>query len=108
VYGDSVRDCLVAIVVPKKNEVAKLFGKETLTDEEFRERCKEKRLVDEIKKQLDELARERQFPGYEKIRNLACEPEDWNTTNDLMTPTFKLRRKKLTEKYKTVIEQLYA
>jgi long-chain acyl-CoA synthetase len=108
IYGDSTRDCLVAIVVPDRAQVAKFLGKERLTSEEFEEACRSQALCDAIKGQLDALANERKVPGYERIRKIACEPIPWTAENDLMTPTFKLRRKNLTDKYRAVIDQLYA
>jgi long-chain acyl-CoA synthetase len=108
IYGDSTRDCLVAVVVPDRGATAKFLGKAKLTDQEFEEACRGEALCEAIKAQLDQLAVERKFPGYERIRKVACESVPWTAENDLMTPTFKLRRKKLTEKYRTVIDGLYA
>jgi long-chain acyl-CoA synthetase len=108
IYGDSVRDSLVAVVVPDRPATARFLGKDRLNDEEFAQACRNPALEEAIKKQLDELATQRKLPGYERIRKIACEPVPWTTDNDLMTPTFKLRRKKLTDKYRGVIEGLYA
>jgi long-chain acyl-CoA synthetase len=107
IYGDASRPCLVGIVVPARKPTAALFGVESMTDEEFIEACKTEKLREAIRAQLDEIAVEQKFPGYERIRRIACEPEEWTTTNDYVTPTFKLRRRKLTLKYKAQIERLY-
>jgi long-chain acyl-CoA synthetase len=107
VYGDSTRDSLVAIVVPAREKVAALFGKPQLSDAEFEAYCKDAKVAAAIKAELDRLATERKLPGYERIRKVACESEEWTTANDLMTPTFKLRRKKLSDKYRALIDKLY-
>jgi long-chain acyl-CoA synthetase len=107
VYGDSSRDRLVAIVVPSRDKAAALFSKRTISNDEFKRICKEKRLIDEIQAQLNALADERKLPGYERIRGIACESEPWTCENDLLTPTFKLRRKKLADVYRRQIEELY-
>jgi long-chain acyl-CoA synthetase len=107
IYGDSSRPYLVAIVIPAKKQVEALFGKSTMSDQDFKEACQSEKLRGAIKEQLDQIATEQKFPGYERIRRVACDYEEWTTANDLMTPTFKLRRKKLETKYKAVIEQLY-
>jgi long-chain acyl-CoA synthetase len=107
VYGDASRAYLVAVVVPARKPVEALFGKSPMSNDEFREACKSERLSEEIRKQLDQIAVEQKFPGYERIRKVTCEPEEWTTANDLLTPTFKLRRKKLEAKYRSVIEKLY-
>jgi long-chain acyl-CoA synthetase len=107
VYGDSGRSYLVAIVVPARAMVAKWVGKDALNDEEFADICKDQKLIWEIKKQLNNLAVERKLPGYERIKAIALDWQLWTADNDMMTPTFKLRRKKLTEKYRLHIEELY-
>lgn len=47
------------------------------------------------------------FPGYAKVRRLAA-VDPWTTENGLLTPTLKMRRNKITERYQDVIDQLYA
>jgi long-chain acyl-CoA synthetase len=107
VYGDSGRSYLVAVVVPARAMVARWAGKDALNDQEFADVCTDQKLIAEIKKQLDDLAVERKLPGYERIKAIALDWQLWTADNDLMTPTFKLRRKKLTEKYRERIEELY-
>jgi long-chain acyl-CoA synthetase len=107
VYGDSTRDRLVAIVVPVREKVASFLRKQKLSDQEFKAACRDKRVCEAIMAELDQIATERKLPGYERIRAVACEPEPWTPDNDLLTPTLKLRRKKLTELYRRTIEQLY-
>jgi long-chain acyl-CoA synthetase len=107
IYGDSTRDRLVAVVVPVREKVAALLQKPALTYQQFKDACKEKRVCDAIMAELEAITVEKRLPGYEKIRAIACESEPWTTENDLLTPTFKLRRKKLTERYRKTIEELY-
>jgi long-chain acyl-CoA synthetase len=108
VYGDAKREWLVAIVVPDRQQAEGKFGITPGNEEEYARLCRGAELNAAIKQQLDELARDRKFPGYQRIRTLACEPEPWTIASDFLTPTFKLKRKKLTEKYRTLIEELYA
>ncbi|UJP05171.1 MAG: long-chain fatty acid--CoA ligase [Nitrosomonas sp.] len=58
---------------------------------------------------LDKIADlTKEFPGYAKIRRIAPIQESWTIENELLTPTLKLRRAKVLEKYSAVIEHLYA
>jgi long-chain acyl-CoA synthetase len=107
VYGDSSRDRLVAIIVPNREQNTHVFGKVTVSDQEFTNCCKEKQLEAAILAELEAIAIGKKVPGYEKIRAVLCEPEPWTTDNDLMIPTFKLRRKKLADKYRKEIVALY-
>ncbi len=47
------------------------------------------------------------FPGYAKVRRIALMSEPWTIENNLLTPTLKLKRDFVTEKYKHVIDELY-
>jgi long-chain acyl-CoA synthetase len=47
------------------------------------------------------------FPGYAKIRQVALLLEPWSIENGLMTPTLKVKRQKVTERYKQQIDSLY-
>jgi len=48
------------------------------------------------------------FPGYAQVRQLAVVNEPWTPDNGLATPTLKLRRNQILERYHEVTEQLYA
>jgi len=47
------------------------------------------------------------FPGFAKVRRAALISEAWTVENELITPTLKLRRKRIIERYKGEIQQLY-
>ncbi|HNP25612.1 MAG TPA: AMP-dependent synthetase/ligase [Nitrosomonas sp.] len=49
----------------------------------------------------------REFPGYARIRKVAVMPEPWTVENEMLTPTLKLRRAKIMERFKAEIERLY-
>ena len=109
IYGNSQRSYLVAIIVPNKKEVSKFLGKERITDEEFENACNnnedlKKFIVAELRKASDE----NKLFGYQRIVKVALEHDPWTIENEYQTPTFKLKRKKLEQRYKDVIEKLYA
>lgn len=109
IYGNSSRSYLVAIVVPDLVQL-EIVEKRKIGESEFKEMCSknDKKLIGMIKDQLDAIVKEKKLQGYERINKLALESEPWTPENDLMTPTFKLKRKKLMEKYSDVIEKLYS
>ncbi len=47
------------------------------------------------------------FPGYAQIRRVACFLEPWTIDNGLITPTLKLRRERVLERFQSVVEALY-
>ncbi|SNX58791.1 long-chain acyl-CoA synthetase [Nitrosomonas ureae] len=71
-----------------------------LTNEQQRQQAEEI-LLEKITRQTSE------FPGYAKIRRAAVAQEPWSVENGLLTPTLKLKRAKVLEKYNSEIERLY-
>lgn len=52
-------------------------------------------------------SRLKEFPGYAQVRRLHATLEPWTVENGLLTPTLKLKRKQIQEKYQEAIEALY-
>jgi len=83
VYGDK-KNYLVALVVPNK---------EFLNQQE-----KIQNIIEKTNNKLTLL---------EKIKKIQLIDENFSIENGLMTPTMKVKRKKVTEKYKNQLEKLY-
>ena len=50
----------------------------------------------------------REFPGYAQVRRATVTLEPWTVENGLLTPTMKLKRAKVMEKFNAEIDQMYA
>jgi long-chain acyl-CoA synthetase len=61
----------------------------------------EKLVCDKIAEQLSE------FPGYAVIRHATCVLEPWTIENELITPTLKLKRNRIMERFVADIEKMY-
>ncbi len=83
VYGDK-KNYLVALIVPSKDFL--------------KEKEKINNVIEKINKKLTLL---------EKIKKIQLIDENFSIENGLMTPTMKVKRKKVTEKYKIQLEKLY-
>jgi long-chain acyl-CoA synthetase len=83
VYGDK-KNYLVALIVPNK--------------EFLKEKEKINKIIENLNKKLT-LA--------EKIKKIQLIDENFSIENGLLTPTMKVKRKKVTEKYKNDLEKLY-
>ena len=59
-------------------------------------------LVERITRQMKE------FPGYAKIYRVAMVQEPWTVENDMLTPTLKLRRTHVLNRYQAEVSRLYA
>jgi long-chain acyl-CoA synthetase len=47
------------------------------------------------------------FPGYAKIRRVTLTLEPWTVENGLLTPTLKVKRNQVVERYRSAIERMY-
>jgi long-chain acyl-CoA synthetase len=65
-------------------------------------------------KQVEEVliarvaAQMREFPGYAQVRRVSATLEPWTVENGLLTPTLKLKRTKVMEKFNAEIDGMYA
>ena len=50
----------------------------------------------------------RAFPGYAQVRRVTLSLEPWSVENGLLTPTLKLKRPKVMEKFNAEIDGMYA
>jgi len=53
------------------------------------------------------VARLADFPSYARVRDVWLTLEPWSTDNGLITPTMKLRRKQLEQRFAPAIESIY-
>lgn len=62
-------------------------------------------VIKAVQERIDKLIYE--FPGYAKIRRLTLTLEPWTIDNDLITPTMKLKRHKIADRFAPQIAKLY-
>ena len=107
-YGDSFQTYLVAIVVPDEEPV-RLWAESNLPDAKttLSELCKRDELRDEIMSEIQRLSKLNGLQGFETIRAVYLEPNIFSADNDLVTPTFKLKRQQLKNYYSKPIEEMY-
>jgi long-chain acyl-CoA synthetase len=57
---------------------------------------------------LDRVAkRVSAFPGYAQVRKVCCQLQPWTIEDDLITPTLKLKRDVVYQRFRDTIEQMY-
>ncbi len=104
VYGDNrlYNVALVAIDVEAVKTWAKGQGLSFESDDAMCENARVKQLVtDEIKKYSAE------WKGFEKVQKVTLIAEDFSTQNGLLTPSLKVKRRVVWQRYSAQIEALY-
>jgi long-subunit acyl-CoA synthetase (AMP-forming) len=88
-------------------DVAPSFAKEHgLSDTSFEALAGEQAVIDEVQAGIDRA--NEQLARVEQVKKFKILPEDWEPGGDELTPTMKLKRKPIHEKYEKEIEELYA
>lgn len=110
VYGDSFQSALVAIVVPDEDHVRIWAAShdEALAKAPFKEICRNPLLKKTIQADIVTLSKENKLNGFETVKAIYVESEPFSLENELMTPTFKLKRQQVRDRYEKEIENLYA
>ncbi len=104
VHGDR-RKYITALITLSKDGVVSFCHDHQIPFTDIDSATHDPRIRQEIErlvaKKNDELAQ------FERIKKFAILDADFSAESDELTPTFKLKRKKITEKYQKVLDNLY-
>ena len=105
VYGNSYKNCAVAIVVPDEQALAtwaKANGKEPAdVYADQAEYCKV--VLDSI----NEVAKAKNFNSLERPKEIYLTNDPFTVENDILTPTFKMKRNAGQKVYQAQIDKMY-
>ena len=102
-YGD-MKNYLVAIIVPDK-DFAKQWSIDNNKSSDMKTIIEDLDFIKMIRNKVDTI--NNNLSLIEKIRKFILIDEEFTIENDMMTPTLKVRRFKVKEKYKDKLESLY-
>ena len=94
-----------ALIVPAWEQIesyVRLKGIETLDHSEL---CHHPRIIDLFKRQIERLTPD--LARYEKVKKIALLENEFTIEGGELTPTLKVKRRVIDEKYKSVIDKLY-
>ncbi len=95
-----------ALIVPDWEQMksyATFKGLELKTREEF---CHDDRIINLFERQI--AARTQNLAQFEKIKRIALLDHEFNVESGELTPTLKVKRRVIDEKYREVIDRIYA
>jgi long-chain acyl-CoA synthetase len=106
VYGDN-RPYNVALVVASMPAVRSWAAEQhTTLPADDGAALKDERVRSLLRGEIEKFAAK--FKGYESIQDFALIAEDFTTDNGMLTPSLKLKRRKVVETYGALIDELYA
>lgn len=105
VFGDS-KPYLVAIVTPDVDSLTEYAREAGITYRDLEELVQHPKVKSLYGERIKEL--NKNYPPYKTIKYFAVVAKDFSIEGGELTPTLKLKRKVIWEKYQHVIEDLYA
>lgn len=106
VYGDSTQAFLVGVVVPEEQTLVAI-AHEVGVAGKFAELCDDANVEKAVQQRLEKAGRASGLKGFEIIKQLHLFPDGFSEANDLMTPSFKLKRPQLKKRFAAEIAAMY-
>lgn len=104
VHGDK-RKYLSALVTLNQEAVEKFARKEGIPYRDFGELTRHPKVFSLVKRAIDE--KNRGLASFETIKRFAILENDFSQETGELTPTLKVKRKFVSDKYKGILDQLY-
>lgn len=96
---------VTSLIVPQIEHLKMLAGKLKVNYKSEKELHGNKEILKEIEKDINSV--QKNLAAYEKVRRFALLEEPFSVENNQLTPTLKVKRKIVEERYKDVIEKMY-
>ena len=98
---------MVAIIVPEQPVLTKWASEKKISFKEYSELLSHKDVVQAYLDEMKKLCKEAGFFGFEIPSAVHLTSTLFSVENDLLTPTFKLKRNEAKKFFKTQIKELY-
>jgi long-chain acyl-CoA synthetase len=103
VIGD-MRPYCVALITLNKDEVLK-FAEARGLEKDYNKLVESKEIYNEIQKVIDEV--NKNLASFETIKKFRIIAEDFTIEDGSLTPTLKVKRKTIMQRYKNIIDEMY-
>jgi long-chain acyl-CoA synthetase len=100
------RNFPASLIVPNFEQLANYAKIKNLDIKSPTEFCSHPRIIDLIERQIAELTRN--LSQYEKVKRIALLENELTVEGGELTPTLKIKRRVVNEKYADIIEKIYA
>ncbi|HST20184.1 MAG TPA: long-chain fatty acid--CoA ligase [Blastocatellia bacterium] len=105
IVGDK-RKYVSALIVPDFERLRAWAKEQGIEQKDKTDLVAQRRVSDMIKGEVNRLTRE--LADYEKVKRIALLPNEFSIDGGELTPTLKVRRRVVEEKYGSLIESLYS
>lgn len=101
----SGRKMPTALIQPNVEFVLKWLDEQGINCDSLNNAVKETKLVQAFESEID--VHNKYFGSWEQIKKFKLTPNEWTIVDGHLTPTMKLKRKVIAEKYSDLIESMY-
>jgi len=110
IYGDSLKACTVGIIIVNAKTVEHFAKEKNLAfDESNAEKmAKSAEFKKFLEADIKQLSTENKLSGLERPRDIYITTEAMSIENNMLTPTFKLKRNVAREYYRKEIDAMYS
>jgi long-chain acyl-CoA synthetase len=105
IVGDK-RKYVSALIVPDFDRLKSWAKEQNISTADRKELIADRRVIDPIKTEVNRLTRD--LADYEKVKKVGLLAEEFSINGGELTPTLKVKRRVVEEKYGSVIESLYS
>ena len=107
VHGDSLKSCVIAIIVPRQKAIQEWAERRNIPNESFTALCSHRDVKRFIMEELRILGKEAELEYYEEVKEIYLHPNLFSVQNGLLSSSGKLMRQKLVKYFKPQLEDLY-
>src|SRR5689334_16815089 len=108
VYGDSHENCLIAVAVPDQEALMHYYKEKYSGQHQTYEEILQLPDINKlILSNLNDIARDNHLNRLEFIQAVYLESQPFTMEQGLLTPSFKLRRAPLKDRYQTIFNNMY-
>ncbi|XP_018425614.1 PREDICTED: long-chain-fatty-acid--CoA ligase 5 [Nanorana parkeri] len=107
VHGDSLRSCLVGVVIPDP-EVLPDFAAKLGARGSYEDLCKNPAVKKAILEDLVKIGKQGALKSFEQVKDIYVHEEMLSIENGLLTPTLKAKRAEVAKYFRRQIDELYS
>lgn len=106
VYGESLKSCIIAVVVPDK-DILIGWSKTNGISGDWMELCRNEHVKKTILSDMVKLGKKEGLKSFEQVKDIYVCPDLFTVDNGLLTPTLKTKRPECRKFFQPQLEDLY-
>ncbi|XP_053548716.1 long-chain-fatty-acid--CoA ligase 5 [Bombina bombina] len=107
VHGDSLKSCLVGVVIPD-SEVLPEFAAKIGVKGSYEELCRSTTVKKAILDDIIKLGKQAGLKSFEQVKDIYVHSEMLTVENGFLTPTLKAKRAEVAKHFKSHMDELYS